>query len=487
MSDLKVQVKKISSQGVEVTGSVQENFRLWIAQDVRVFTSVGAYKDFTDSVFRIVPYLALENSTVIVDPFRYKITKKNSRPVFGNWCYPITLIEYFGRSKLSMTLEYQFGQRLSTEEFMEHPYVVLRREISRAVTNERLETGEKVNPDWFGAVGKTTLKSKILPSPQAALLARVLVYKYGDEEFCIKKNGMLLSHPVGWPDREDGNYAILALQGTAKDAFIAAMEKRKDTAPEVYDEDDISLINDIYYYGDIIAPDTGKFIYFFKSTTDPREREKYLASLQNSEDELEAIMNLTVNSDQRGVPYNCFLSPYYPWYKDVPPAEAERKDRVISAVLSSKSLVKLAQTQREWKDLLRFKTLSEQIEIINSSFPPDMLMYAYRNYPQYLTSTTRNLSKAVTYSFPKQISEVPAPNAVTEAHPRTPPFAAPAQHGRSSSSPGRASPSIITDYESDSDIGDSSQPKEQPSGFVTELLKEVQSRKTDLDDNEELI
>jgi hypothetical protein len=398
-------VKKLGS-GKEITTSVQSNFRLWLKQNVGIFSGPGAYKDFSSSVFRIIPYLGKEGDDIVVDPFRYKIVKKGCKPVFGNWCYPVTLIDYFGANKLSMFLEYEFGKELSIEEFNRHPYVILRKEILRAVINERLENGSKVNPDWFGAVGKTTLKSKILPKPVKALICRVLVFRYGDESFFSKENGVVLSFPYGWPDNKDCDYALLVLSGSALDAFIYQCEQRKEDAPEMYDEEDLSVAERVYKYPDITDPNTGLFVVFYKASTDPRKLAKAKRASADSDDDLENIVeSYQPVNDGTIVPYACFFSKYYPWYYDEEPSPEEIKQSLARSSLSDKSLEKLYATQKEWQDLLRFYSLEEQIEIINANFPADMLNYAFRYEPSYLTSVTKALAKGTVRSFGEPVKK----------------------------------------------------------------------------------
>jgi hypothetical protein len=404
-------VKKLSQSGVEVVVDKTNNTnRLWIDPSITVFSSVGANEPYTDSVFRLIPYLQIiqnENSEkdIAVDPFRYKINRKNTRPVFGNWCYQITLVEYFGRDKKHMALEFGFGKQLSIEEYRSHPYVVLREEIRSCVINERLEDGSKVNPDWFGYVGKTTLKANILPPPKTCILARVLVYKLGNKQFFNKQNGVTLSLPAGWPTHPDHPYCILILQGTAKDAFLSLVNERINGEIDVYDENDYELAYKIFKYPDLTHPEHGEFLYFYRADTDPREIAEKANLAKSGADDFSVVSSTTVNkqNDQTIKPYACFTSKYFPWYSSQEPPK-DKLPFLAKSTLTSKSLQILAESQKEWKDILKFYSLEEQIEIINSSFPPDLLVYAYRHHPHYLTSTVLSLHKATAYSFPPAAS-----------------------------------------------------------------------------------
>lgn len=374
------------------------NNRLWVDSSVTVFSSVGAYEPYVDSVFRIVPYLELDRQAnkIFVDPFRYKINKRNTRPVFGNWCYQLTLVEFFGKDKKHMALETGFGKQLSIDEYRSHPYVVLREEIRSCVVNERLEDGSKVNPDWFGYIGKTTLKSCILPAPKRGLICRVLVYKLGNTIYFSKQDGVVLTVPAGWPSHPETPYCLLVLHGTALEAFIGLVEERING--DVEDETDLSLAYKVFKHPDLVHPEYGEFVYFYRADTDPREAalKRIQAAGQNSDD-FAAVMQ-SRPSDQKVKPYACFTSKYFPWYLNEEPGKTQIPS-LARSTLSGKSLPILAETQKEWKDILKFYSLDEQIEIINSSFPPDLLVYAYRHHPQYLTSTTRSLQKNTQYSF----------------------------------------------------------------------------------------
>lgn len=398
-------VQKLKSEGTKIETDLYQSSRLWIDPTITVYTTVGAYEPYSDSVFRIVPYIQITNDNnkqeIVVDPFKYKVNKKNTKPVFGNWCYQLTLVEYFGRQKKHMALEPEFGKVLTAEEYRNHPYIILLNEIKNAVNNERLEDGSRINPDWFGYVGKTSLKSKILPTPTRCLLMRVLIYKYGNKTYFNKQNGVTLSLPAGWPTHPEQNYCILGLHGSALESFLATIDERLPNQIEIMDEDDLTLLDKVFKYPDITHPEKGYFVYFYREDTDPRTIVKNVVENKTQEDDFLSITNkISKNNNNQVQRYACFLSKYFPLYDNTEPS-SEKLANLAKATLSSKSLISLYESQKEWKDILKFYSLEEQIEIINSSFPPELLSYAYRHHPHYLTSTTISLSKQTSYFLPE--------------------------------------------------------------------------------------
>lgn len=299
------------------------------------------------TTIRLFPQKSPENPQVW-DPYRWSADRSD----FGDWirCYPA--IRNFGTPGVTMLIH---DQAEGTADVQMSPAWVLRRAIEQAVKNKQDQ------PGWAATLQGSTGKGAELPKPSSIYLVQCAIMAYKNK---------LNTPPRG--AAPDDNLVVFALSPSAGDAMIDMFnEIRPDYAGPDNDYENM------FVHGDPVSLDFGRYITFYKLGEDPRQQTQQAAyGQQPNRNIADAFAGQTRGQQRFGrgggdrdpIGYGCYIEPVFNGYT--------ANWRGLEPLIGSRV--------RPWDEILHFPTYAEQAALIADKFPPQMITYAWREFPEWI-------------------------------------------------------------------------------------------------------
>ncbi len=297
------------------------------------------------TTIRIFPGKNPDNPTEW-DPFRI-----SSEPrFFGDWVRRFPAVRSMGDPGCTFIIKDPGDDSISLEMT---PAWVLYNAVNRAVS-------AKSDPGWGGYLKGGANRGAQLPRPGEVYLVQCCI---------VQHKGKIKSPFYG---ATDDKLVIMELGNSAGKALLDlcdALTEGYTGPPEDY--------NAMFQSGDIVDPQNGRYVTFYAlKDGDPRQQRQSV--------QMTAAAAFGQGGRQGGgggqnedIGFGCYTEPNFGQIgASIAPVEEVIKRKV-----------------RLWDDILRFPTLEEQAAILASRFQPQMIMYAWQEFPDWIPEGTR--AKAV--------------------------------------------------------------------------------------------
>lgn len=338
-------------------------------------TLMSALYDGKDTIVRLLPYF-----DTTVKPYEEVPYRSGAR--FSPWYRSFPAMKSIGSSS-TVTVYLNDPQKNRSWDKNSNPLVILQREIAAAVDHaqkangsfpdqRRLYHGGAICPHyWGGLIKGESGKGAAIPRPTSIVIAHVLVYQHGKK---LANDGP----PIGLRDGDTS--VIFEFTGAFwQDVVIKQLNQLK--ANYQGNPDDLEAA---YENGDPISLAHGRFLHIYKIGCDPRQSVA-------SPDNLAIYSNSGKQSGGREIAgYDGFFSRTAPGY----PLDNGTPAKLIWPAPHDV----ISQTIRD-----RFVPLDQVVEVLSpvdqakavySLFPPEVLMYAWEKYPQFITDELKKIAQA---------------------------------------------------------------------------------------------
>lgn len=262
-----------------------------------------------------------------------------------------------------------------------NPLVILRREISNAVDyaqksngsfpdQRRLYHGGTVCPHYWGGLIKGGHdKGAAIPSPTSVVVCYALVYQQG-------KKTLMDGPPIGL--REGDNNVLFEFSGTFwQDVVLKKMSVLKPGY-----QGDTNNLEEAYENGDPVGLANGRFLHIFKIGCDPRQATA-------AQDQLSIYSNSgKQGGSQQAIGYDGFFTrtaPGYPQENGMPANLIWPPPHDVIATTIRDRYVPI-------DDVVSVLSPIDQAKAVYALFPPEVLMYAWEKFPQFITDDLRKLA-----------------------------------------------------------------------------------------------
>jgi len=302
----------------------------------------------TKTCIRIFPGLDPEDNSKF-DQFRL-----TTEPLdFGDWIRTYPAVRNFGDPGLTMLLYDPTSEE--TYNANANPCSILYWAIEKAC-KDNLPCVER---EWYPLREFNQGRGRILSKPAQIGLVQCAMMTHNNKDFFDGQN------PPRGGAPEDKT-VVFELSISAVKALFDLLESKDDDWEG--DPEDFAQ----YKYGDIVAPEAGGYVWLYQRGTDmsagTTKREVPKSAFGGKR-------NTSLSSgDQEVKGFDCSITDDF---KGVPAAIEEE-------LLQSKV--------KPWEDILQFYTNDEQAHLLNGSFPASAIMYAFRDHPEWIDSTTKRIS-----------------------------------------------------------------------------------------------
>jgi hypothetical protein len=301
----------------------------------------------TETIFRPYPSLDYENRSQVY-PYRWA-----EDDCFGNWIRRYDCAWQVGDPAVTFLLapaeatDYSYD-RNST------PLGILYNAINAACK------AMTAKPEWYLITSKNTAKGQSLKRPSECFLIQGCLGVHNSKP--TAGNGF---DPIGLGNNKP---CILALSSAVGQDLVAMLnEERAD-----WDGEDPDF-EKRYVYGDPVSLTGGRFIHFFQKGYDPRQ--KYAAAPVGGSFGAAPNANQTRGSSENG--FGIYISD---------------NASGASPVISADMMATVADKWRDWEDVLFFPTYEEQAHILGQAFPASAIVYAFHDYPNWISEDVRKKS-----------------------------------------------------------------------------------------------
>lgn len=299
-----------------------------------------SWADNATTTVRILPVHNIENPAVW-EPYRFS-TEPNQ---FGDWLRSYPAVRKMGDPAVSFI--YHDPQDQTVDPAMT-PAWVLYRAVDSLVS-------QKADPGWGGYLRGGNNRGAQLPKPSQIYFLQCVIVSHKGKNYSPWKGSESDSKPV-----------VLALSKSAAQALIAQLN---EVTPG-YNGDPNDYARSMKY-GDPVSIDKGAFVTFYRiKDGDPRVRNQQPAIPQQAAFGGVASRQ---SQEQDDIGYECFIEPTYGgMLADLSGAAEQVRGKV-----------------RAWDDIIRIPTLEEQAMLLASKFPPQMILYAWRDHPEWIPEYVR--------------------------------------------------------------------------------------------------
>jgi hypothetical protein len=283
----------------------------------------------------------------------YRLDAEN----FGDWIRWYPAVRNFGEPGVTFLLADDPRADVSTT-----PAWMLFTAVDRAVASRQDPGG------WAGFLRGATGRSAVLSRPSGMYMVQGLV--------AVHKTKVYNNPPKGFaPDEKP---LVMQLSTQAGDAMFSELRRGKEGYQGDPNDWERSMM-----WGDPVSLATGRWVTHYKlADGDPRQRQQQMQGGWNP-----------VNrgpQDRRGggdvIGYGCYFEDQA---VGLPARLAELEQHIRTRV-------------RPWSDVVRFLTLEEQAELLSSRFPPNMIMYAWRDRPEWIPESVQQRAVSQTVHQPPQ-------------------------------------------------------------------------------------
>lgn len=292
-----------------------------------------AFKEGTTTI-RILPQKNPQNPNEW-DPYRISTGVKE----FGDWirCYPA--IRNCGDPGISYIM---YDPADPTVDVQCLPAWVLYTAVHRAIKNKQEGQG------WAALTTGGKDKGPALARPSSVYFVQAFILQHGQNTY---------QPPKGYS--ADDRTIVMDLSKSAGDALVAECEKLRENPQPTHPND----WEQLYLNGDPVGLDAGRFVTFYNlATGDPRQRNMAPVSSWNAP----AMSGPQGGRDLKG--FGCFVEPnFYNLAANLRGAEQT-----------------VAQKVKPWDQILHFPSIEEQAHLLADKFPPDVILYAFQDHPDWI-------------------------------------------------------------------------------------------------------
>jgi hypothetical protein len=295
---------------------------------------------------RIIPAKSPDQSGQLT-PYRWSADGQN----YGDWIRTYPAIKSFGTPGVTMFIHNPADEGGGSLQMS--PAWVLYNAITQAVKNRQDQGG------WAGTLIGGAGRSAQLPRPTTlGVLQCGIVARLGKQHW----------PPIGFNPND--STAIALLTGKTVEALINLLcERREGFAGPDNDYENM------YVHGDPVSLQHGRYVTIYKLGEDPRQQQQVQPLYGPASFNVPRPQQQQSNDrDDKG--YGVYIEPTW---------------QQMPAAWTSPDMVQAVNNQaKAWDDILNFPTIEEQAREIAPRFPPDMIAYAWRDFPEWIPQSVWN-------------------------------------------------------------------------------------------------
>lgn len=265
-----------------------------------------------------------------------------------------------------------------------NPLCILSSEIRRAAAhakknNGRLPDGRTLHDGstmfphgWYGLIEGSDRKGAAIPVLNSVVYVQCLIYQHKN------KKGSIYDLPIGL--RPDDGPAVMELTGGLWTRKIAKqLNELAGTGAQPND------FENYYKNGDPVSMQYGRFLHIFKIGSDPRVASAAVAQASNPYGQSPAGQSAGSN-DSNEIGYDCFFTKGLPGYgpassnNDMTASLNFPPDHAAAWVTA-----RIREQYVPFSKLIKVYSPVQQAAFVASVIPPDVLAYAWRGHPEWLT------------------------------------------------------------------------------------------------------
>jgi len=303
------------------------------------------------TTMRIFPQLNVDDpNRASWDPYRFSPDAND----FGDWIRRYPAVRNMGDPGVTYIMADPADPTLEDPQML--PGWVLFNAIDRAVANQQEQQG------WAALLRGGRGRGAQLPRPSEVYLVQCAIMQHKQQVYGPPKGFQPEDKPI-----------VMALSASAGLAMIAEMNQLNEGAQA--DGDWETLMR----FGDPVGLDTGRFITFYKlADGDPRQRQQAAATGWNQP----AAGGVGGQGGRQGEPigYGAYIEPTF----NGMPARLREYEQFIASKV------------KPWDEILHFPTVEEQAHLLADKFDPSVILYAFRDHPDWIPESIRNRAVART-------------------------------------------------------------------------------------------
>ena len=275
------------------------------------------------------------------DPYRFSL-----RPLdFGDWIRKYPVCRQMGDADPVTFISYDpTDPTLSRDHVRTTPGWILYHAIERAVA-----AGQD-QPGWGALLKGGPMRAAALPPPTEVYLMQV---------FIVQSGGRVYAPPKGFGP--DERAVVLEITRATGQTLFAELDRMKPDVPDCENDDWESLL----VHGDPVSLEHGRFVTFYNLKRDPRRQETRAASWNEPS-------GSTASRDDRAG-FGVYVETTF---QGMSARLAEYEETVAAKV-------------QNWDEILYFPTIEEQAQLLAERFPPNAILYAWRDHPEWIPETVR--------------------------------------------------------------------------------------------------
>lgn len=273
---------------------------------------------------------------------------------FGDWVRTYPAVRNFGDPGITMLLYDPANTDVYNVDT--NPCSILYRAIESAC-----KAGQG-KPEWYPLREYTHGRGRILSKPTQLGLVQCAIFCHNNKDFC--ENG---SPPKGGAP-EDRPVVFELSISAVKTLFDMLEKKEEDWKGEPDDPRQ-------YQYGDIVSFDQGAYVWLFEKGTDVSvggtKKEAPRTAFGGSR------KTGPSGNDQEFRGFDCLITQEY---NGIPADIPEELEPTIKEKI------------KPWDEIIQFYTDDEQAHLLNGCFPASAVLFAFRDHPEWIDSTTKRLA-----------------------------------------------------------------------------------------------
>jgi hypothetical protein len=347
----------------------------------------------TTTVVRPYPVPSQEDPAQLTG---YRISAADDH--YDDWIRGYPAVRNFGAKGLTYIL---YDPRDETYDPASNPAWILYRAIKGCV-----EAGQAPAAHWAPLLSSGPGRGAELRSPTDLYLMQGALLEHRSKTYTPPRGGA-----------QNDNLVVIEMGPSCYDNLSPLLNMRKEGAT------DDGTWDEIFVHGDPISldPGKGKFISFYQAggAADPAHTQSQAGSFGGSRE--------TGSAGRRPIGFGCAI---YDTWNGVPADLSEVADMVRGKVI-------------QWDDLVHIMPDEEQAALLCDAFPPDVIQYGFRDYPEWITDRVHTkLAAAAPVQQPgvpyQPQAETPEPQQSTQAEDAfgTPPTTTPEETAQAATAGG---------------------------------------------------
>lgn len=292
------------------------------------------------TTIRLFPQFSPDNPETW-DPYRFSAEANN----FGDWIRRYPAVRSMGDPSVTFITHDPADEHAAPGAEEMTPGWILYRSIDLAVAK-----GQD-RPGWAALLRGGRGRGAQLPKPSEIYLVQAAIMQY---------KGRAYNPPKGFGP--DDKTIVFEMGPSAGLAMLGEFNKVRQgyQGPE----NDYEAMME---HGDPVSLQHGRFVHFYRlSDGNPLERNTAPRG-----------WNATTQAERREeeqIGYGCVVMPDF---RGIPPQLSDYEPLVRSKV-------------RPWDEILWFPTVEEQAQLLADKFPPEVILYAFRDHPEWIPEVVRH-------------------------------------------------------------------------------------------------